>query len=446
MQYLTKIKYPIAFVGVVVGLLFVPAYVVAQTTDTTAAPPVVDAVTAPVNQAEIDLLKQEVDVLNQQLQDKRKAAEQLQKEADVYAQQINTKQQEQTTLQTQLEVIGDQISDAQLSVEKTRNQIESKELEVRKLDLETQRLEVEQRDKKRIIAEYLRTLDRQDRQGTLYAILVHDSLSDFFEQQKALAEVQGNLQTALEEVVRLQHETDLQRQYAQQKKESLQGLQQKLETQKHSLQEQESTKQIILEQSQESEEKFQQLLERAKSDQTAVSSDVQSLEQQARAKLDELTAKLPPEQRQDVVADNGELSWPISTRRITAYFHDPSYPFRNVFAHPAIDIGTPQGTPVTASADGIVGVARSIGWIESGSRRYPAYNYVLIAHANVSTVYGHLSKVNVAEGQLVHRGDIIGYTGGKPGTEGAGLLTTGPHLHFEVRVNGIPADPLNYLP
>jgi len=77
----------------------------------------------------------------------------------------------------------------------------------------------------------------------------------------------------------------------------------------------------------------------------------------------------------------------------------------------------------------------------------------------MQTRYGHVSRFAASEGSFVKAGQIVGYTGGMPGTKGAGYLTTGPHLHFEVRIGSETTDdagdtytvwqavnPLNYLP
>ncbi|NQV00159.1 MAG: M23 family metallopeptidase [Parcubacteria group bacterium] len=116
---------------------------------------------------------------------------------------------------------------------------------------------------------------------------------------------------------------------------------------------------------------------------------------------------------------------------------DPSY--RNAFGinHYAIDIPAPQGSALHAPADGYMVRYRDAGL---------GYSYVVLYHGDgMTTVYGHVTGCTLSDGQQVSRGDIIGYSGGAPGTKGSGWLTTGPHLHFEVRINGNPTDPMGHL-
>lgn len=99
--------------------------------------------------------------------------------------------------------------------------------------------------------------------------------------------------------------------------------------------------------------------------------------------------------------------------------------------HPGIDIGIPEGTPIHAAAAGTV---IWCGW-ESGYG-----NLVVIDHHNgLATAYGHQSRIEVSCNEDVAQGQTIGLSG-------CTGFCTGPHLHFEVRVNGKPVDPLGYLP
>jgi murein DD-endopeptidase MepM/ murein hydrolase activator NlpD len=98
--------------------------------------------------------------------------------------------------------------------------------------------------------------------------------------------------------------------------------------------------------------------------------------------------------------------------------------------HEGIDIGAPYGAPIGAADGGTVIYA---GWLGGYG------NLVVLDHGNgLSTAYGHQSDIVVGVGQSVAQGQLIGYVGSTG-------HSTGPHLHFEVRVNGSPVDPLGYL-
>lgn len=441
-----KIKKIIAVGFFCVAIFVVPVY---ASTDTDISAPAEIKKDA---EAELDVLQGEIDTLKDQLKEKRETENVLDEELNKYNKEIEAKQREAVNLENQMTILDKQISQSQVSIVKVENDIDEKKLEIDRIVVERQSLEQQVAEKKEVVAEYLRELYREEDKDVIAALLLNDSLSAFFNKQHVLMKVQENIHTHVVDLLQLKEEAALQEEYAVQKKSSLEKLQDKLIIEKNSFQEQQSVQTILLEQTKEGEEKFQQLLAQAKAEQTALSSSISVLEQEARDKLESLAQakgdKVGDEELLEILGD-AVLSWPLTPdyRRITAYFHDPTYPFRNIFSHSAIDIAVPQGTPVFASADGVVGVARDVGWIETATKKYPAYNYILIAHNNeISTLYGHLSKVSVSVGEVVKKGQVIGSSGATPGTAGAGLLTTGPHLHFEVRSNGLPVDPLNYLP
>jgi len=99
--------------------------------------------------------------------------------------------------------------------------------------------------------------------------------------------------------------------------------------------------------------------------------------------------------------------------------------------HRGIDYGCPMGTPILASSDGVV---TFIGRLKEGYG-----NYIIISHPeNYATLYAHLSEILVRENQRISIGQVIG----KSGSTGN---STGPHLHFELRINGIQIDPKTKL-
>lgn len=130
-------------------------------------------------------------------------------------------------------------------------------------------------------------------------------------------------------------------------------------------------------------------------------------------------------------AKTGEFYWPVpGHHRITSPFGYRIHPilkYRKL--HTGVDIGAPNGTPVVSAGSGTV----------IASRFMSGYgNCIMIDHGGKVTVYAHLSSRAVSPEQSVSAGETIGYVGSTG-------MSTGAHLHFEVRVNGAVQNPLNYL-
>ena len=261
---------------------------------------------------------------------------------------------------------------------------------------------------------------------------MEDNLSDFFNEIRAVESIQGTLQTDFEELQSLKQNLEIKRAALLAQRESLNRLAAQHEEKKLNLEDERRTQAVLLKETRQSESEFLSSINQLKNQQTSINSEIVGLEVEIRRRLEQ-----QGKQGLQSLGD-GSLAWPVPKNTITAAFHDPNYPFRYIFEHPAIDIRTTQGTPVRAAAAGYVARAKDNGL---------GYNYIMLLHNDkLSTVYGHVSKILVKEEEFVTQGQVIGLSGGTPGTPGAGRLTTGPHLHFEVRQQGIPVNPLLYLP
>ncbi len=128
----------------------------------------------------------------------------------------------------------------------------------------------------------------------------------------------------------------------------------------------------------------------------------------------------------------GDMTWPVPGQyTITSNFGGRADPITGVWSnHGGTDIRAPYGTAIVSANDGVVIFA---GW------HYSYGNYVIVDHGGgIATLYGHSSKLLVSKGQAVSRGEkiaLVGSTG----------YSTGNHLHFEVRINGVRTQPMDYL-
>ncbi len=131
-----------------------------------------------------------------------------------------------------------------------------------------------------------------------------------------------------------------------------------------------------------------------------------------------------------IKANSAPNLWPVEGQ-VTGSFGERIDPFNGEGAfHSGVDISSAYGNRIVAPADGVVTFTDSMGGYGKA---------IVIDHGNgISTRYGHLSGFAVTSGQAVHRGDIIGFVGESG-------RSTGPHLHYEVRINDTPVNPYKYL-
>ena len=140
---------------------------------------------------------------------------------------------------------------------------------------------------------------------------------------------------------------------------------------------------------------------------------------------------------------SGIFKWPANSSIITAGF-GTYYPYGYAVNHTGVDIGVSIGNNVYSAASGKVVLAKTVTTDPNGAK-YKGYgNYIIVDHGvgsdgrNIKTLYGHLSSVNVSVGQTVAQGQVIGYSGNTGNS-------TGPHLHFEVRINDRCVNPMQYF-
>ena len=369
--------------------------------------------------------------LNSQIQAAKDRVKKVQEQQEVYAEAILKKQAKKATLANQLSILENRLAQAALDIERTRTEIDRTNLEIKKVNLEIEQKDEEITRQKDHLGSVIRLMQRQDDKSTLEIFLLNGTLNEFLNQIKYLEDINKEISRSLDELKKFKAELEARQKELKGKNQELTSLKNELENKKFVLATDQQNKTYILDQTRSSEKEYQRLLNLARAEQQQAQADIVNLEKAVRAKIQKISG-------QELQFNDAGFIWPVAKNMIMATFHDPEYPFRYIFEHPAVDIRAAQGSSVRAAASGYVAIAKDAG---------KGYSYIMIVHGDgLATVYGHVSRIFVAPDEYVVQGQAIALSGGTPGTDGAGRLTTGPHLHFEVRLNGLPVDPQEYLP
>lgn len=356
----------------------------------------------------------------------KQAIEAKQKELDVLNQKI-------AQTQTSIEETSDKSKDLQKEIKKINStisqlglNIKASEINISKLNLEIMSTQ-EQVDatklqidvKKEAVSNLLRELQRKDSETTLVVLLKNQSLSQSLAEANAIISVNSGLSVEVEQLQNLNDQLSNQLSLKANKKGNLELESKNLKNKKVITESQKSERQTILVQTQNQQKTYEQMLTDLEKEQDSISDQITDFEDKLRASFD---PTLLPGKR------SGVLGWPVilmadgGSGRISSHYGQVRPKLDKGKPHRGVDIAAPIGTPVFAAEDGKV-IAVDNNDVSSW-KKYQYGKYVFIEHDNnLATLYAHLSVQIAHKGDIVKRGDLIGYVGSTG-------YSTGPHLHF----------------
>lgn len=254
----------------------------------------------------------------------------------------------------------------------------------------------------------------------LDVLLSANSLSDFLSLYYAMIEIAEYDNQLIDKVEQQKDEIDLAKRKLENETAEVKILKAKAEQTEVVLKNTKTLQQGYIEKLSEDEKKLNEEIQQYKDDTARIEAKILEIANQ--------------NQEFNIQYTGGTMIWPvaISGTGITSYYGSREHPIAGVVRfHQGIDIGnTGFGAPVVAVADGVVTYA---GWLGSYG------NCVMVYHGDgITTLYGHGQQVLTQNGAEVKQGDVIMQTGSTGNS-------TGPHLHFEIRINGSTTNPLNYV-
>lgn len=339
-----------------------------------------------------------------------------------YEGQIRQKQKEAATLASQLSIIEDSIRQTELKIQQNKIDIESTRLKLQQLHLRIEKTKKQIADAKDQLAELIRILYRYDQHSLVEIFLSNDTLSEFLDETHSIETVQKESQKKLKDIQRLKGELEAQLLDLEKQKADLEQLEKDLEFKHKELEGSKIEKEEFIAATKGQEEEYQKLLNEKKAATASINQQILALQRE----IDEIRSNGGG----GGTNYRGEWTWPIAQGYgwvITCVFHCANY-FPGL-VHTGLDVAAyVTAAPIVNATTGTVMHA---GWLGCYG------NAVVVSSGEYMLIYGHMSSVSVSKGAHVTPGMQLG----RQGTTGC---STGPHLHFEVRKNGTPINPMQF--
>lgn len=356
--------------------------------------------------------------LDEQIKEKSEEVKKLEEEAKKYRDTLEGIGRQADSLESQIKSLDQNVNRLNANIRVTKAKINLVTLEIKELEEGIQEKETEVGKNRTRLGDLINSLSRGDRESPLEIMMKNDSISSFFSSLEGIVTIQRGIQGLLGDLRTAKEELKNQKGKDEKKKKELTSLVNKLADQK-SLQEYERKERAnLLNETKNQERRYRELLADVERRRDSLQTEINALESDLKTTFDR--SLLPK-------AGSGILGWPLPDPVfITQYFGNTSFARAGGYngkGHNGIDFRAGVGTPVFASESGIV---RASGDTDASCRRASYGRWILIDHLNnLATLVAHLSLTKVRPGDIVSRGELIGYSG-RTG------YATGPHLHLTV--------------
>lgn len=361
---------------------------------------------------------QSVDELKVKINDKNDAISKLEQEIKKYQVEIDAIGKEKDSLSNTIKSLDISKKKLEANTKITESKIAAKNLEIKELSLQIGDKSERINEGRGVISKSLYNIYEANSFSILESLLGKRSFSDIWKSNDELAILQASMQDRIEELSSLKVNLENNKKLTEKKKAELVVLTNDLKSQTKIIAGTTAEKNSILKETKNTEANYKSLLALKQVQKEEFEREVLAFESALKIAID---PSLIPS------TGKGVLRNPLANIRVTQYFGNTAFSTANpqVYngkGHTGIDFAASIGTPVMASLNGIIVGA---GNTDIGSCR--SYGkWIMIKHPNgLSTLYAHLSLVNVAIGQTVATGQVIGYSGNTG-------YSTGPHLHFGV--------------
>ncbi|MEK7566977.1 MAG: peptidoglycan DD-metalloendopeptidase family protein [Patescibacteria group bacterium] len=360
-----------------------------------------------------------IDDLRSEISEKNREILELEEEIAKFQEELGKTSKEADSLKNQINAVLTTISKLSKDISVTQKKIESAELSIEELGIEISDKSLTIEQFKNALTEIIRNMNELESQSLVEIMLANASISSFFSDIDYIESLSSDMEVKLSELKQAKLDLEVEKNKKEELSKSLQGLRSELGAKKYVEEDVRRQKNDLLKITKNKETEYQNLLADRLAKKNALESEIRSIEEELRVTID--PESLPR-------TGSGVLSWPLANVFITQYFGNTPFATQNpqIYnggGHNGIDLRATVGTPIKSAADGRV---VALGDTDRSCNGVSYGKWVLVEHDNnISTLYAHLSYMQVSVGDSLQKNQTLGYSGNTG-------YTTGPHLHFTV--------------